>query len=365
MQSYPKVAIIYLSFHSEPYLNDVIFALRRMTYPKDKVEFVVVDNLHPEYGSSVKFLEENLLPISGSEIPHVTILPQKTNLGFPGGNNAGIKWALENGFDYCLLHNNDGFLSADALEKMVETFEADKSIGTAQAMVLLHPETDLINTSGNSFQYLGYGFCGSFRRKYDKNEFKPVFDPAYVSGAAMLMRSDLLRQYGMMDEDYFLYHEDIEYSFRLKIHGYRTVTIRDAIFFHKYNFSRSKSKFYYIERNRYGLMYSYLRWPTLILFAPMAFVLDCGLLLFAAKSGWFREKIDAWKYWLKCENRAKWQLKRKAIQKTRKLSDREFTRAFVGSIKYEDKNFKSVLLTYFGNPLMSIYWFIIRNLILW
>ena len=97
---HPKAAIIYLSFNSDIYLDDVISALQKITYPKDRLEFIVVDNLHPQFGSSMPNLEEKLLPISGSSIPHVTLLPQKENLGFAGGNNAGIAWALERGFDY-------------------------------------------------------------------------------------------------------------------------------------------------------------------------------------------------------------------------------------------------------------------------
>ena len=67
----PKVAIVYLSFHSEPYLDDVVAALQKMTYPKDRVELVIVDNPHPTHGSSVRFIEETVLPLSCKELPHV------------------------------------------------------------------------------------------------------------------------------------------------------------------------------------------------------------------------------------------------------------------------------------------------------
>lgn len=365
MQSYPKVAIIYLSFHCDAYVDDVVSALRRMTFPKDRVEFVVVDNPHPEFGPSVKFLEERLHPISGIEIPHVTILPQKENVGFTGGNNAGIEWAKANGFDYVFLHNDDGFLVADALEKLVEAVEGDKTVGAAQAMVLMYPDTELINTSGNSFQYLGFGFCGNFRKKFIRENFEKVFENTYASGAALLMRVDLINQFGPLDQDYFLYHEDIEYSFRLKTLGFKTATVRDAIFYHKYNFSRSKTKFYYIERNRLGLLHSFLKWPTLLLFLPIAIVLEGGMLIFAVKSGWLEEKIRAWKYWFKKENRKIWKEKRRLIQSGRKISDRELIKSFVGSISYEDRDFQSGLLKYFGNPLMAAYWWVIRNIILW
>ena len=85
----PKIAIIYLSFHCEPYLDDVVSALKKVSYPKDRLELVIVDNPHPQSGPSVRAIEEIVMPFSGAELPHVTLLPQKENLGFAGGNNVG------------------------------------------------------------------------------------------------------------------------------------------------------------------------------------------------------------------------------------------------------------------------------------
>ena len=161
---YPKIAIIYLSFHSELYLDDVISSLEKMTYPKDRVEFVIVDNPHPEFGPSVTAIREKIMPLSGISIPRVTLLPQAENRGFAGGNNAGLQWAIDNGFDYSYLHNDDGFMAGDCLEKMVAAMEADKNIGAAQSLVMLYPETNLVNTAGNAFNYLGFGYCANFRK---------------------------------------------------------------------------------------------------------------------------------------------------------------------------------------------------------
>ncbi len=136
-----KVAIIYLSYHSEPYLDDVISAWKKLTYPKRRLGCVVVDNPPPQYGASTRALTNQLLPLSGKAIPEVIILPQTQNLGFAGGNNVGIKWALEHGFDYIFLHNGDGFMSADCLEPLVEAMEADKTIGFWPALGFFSPPT--------------------------------------------------------------------------------------------------------------------------------------------------------------------------------------------------------------------------------
>lgn len=365
MNNYSRIAIIYLSFHCQPYMDDVVSALKKLTYPEDKLEFVIVDNPHPEYGPSIRYIQENVMPLSGKEIPHVTILPQKENLGFAGGNNVGIRWALENNFDYVFLHNNDGFMATTCLEPLVEAMEKDKIIGLAQSLMLLHPETELVNSAGNAFQYLGFGFCGEYRHKLRDLELPTTKDIGYASGAALLMRCDLLKQYGLWDEDFFMYHEDLEYSFRLKSAGYRAVLVKDSIFYHKYQFSRSIQKFYWMERNRYGVMLVFFRWPTLLLLLPMALILEIGLWLFALKGGWWKERVKVYKYWLNSKNWKLWLKKRKYVQDIRKISDRALLKNSVSGIYFQEKSMENPVLKYIGNPVMAIYYYFIKLIIWW
>lgn len=366
MTTYPKIALVYLSFHCEPYMDDVISALKKLTYPKDRVELVIVDNPHPEYGSSVRYIEETVMPLSVKEIPHVTLLPQKENTGFSGGNNVGAKWAIDNGFDYVFFHNNDGFLAANALEPLVEVMERDKTIGIAQSLMLLHPETDLVNSTGNAFQYLGFGFCADYRLPVRELKLPPVKEIAYASGAAMIISANLIRSYGMWDEDFFLYHEDIEWSFRLRSVGYRIVTVTQSVFFHKYQFSRSITKFFWMERNRYGVMLMFFRWPTLLLLLPMALILEIGLWIFAFKNGSFKERIKVYKYWLQWKHIRLWLGKRKHIQRIRRKRDRDILLLSLPGIYFQEKKMDSPLLKYVGNPIMTVYyWIVVKGLIWW
>ncbi len=362
---YPKVAIVYLSFHCEPYIDDVVSALKKMTYPKDRVELVIVDNPHPQHGLSVRYLEENVMSLSGNELPHITLLPQTENLGFSGGNNVGIQWALDNGFDYIYFHNNDGFVAANFLEPLVEAMEADKTIGATQSFMMLYPDTELINSSGNSFHYLGLGFCNNLRVKAENLNFPKLYETSYASGAALLMRADLLRQFGLWDSDFFMYHEDIEYCFRLKIAGYKIMVSSDSLFYHKYSFSRNQVKFYCIERNRMGVMLMFFKWPTLLVLLPMGLVLEVGLLLFAFKQGWIKEKLRAYWYWLQPSSWKLWLKKRAYVQSIRKISDHEMMKTFVGEVIFDEKSIKNPILDNIANPLMEWYWRIVKKIIIW
>jgi len=361
----PKVAIIYLSFHCEPYIDDVVSALKKITYPKDRLAFIIVDNPHPDYGSSVRYLQENILPMSGKDLPQTVILPQEKNLGFAAGNNAGVKWALENGFDYVYFHNNDGFLTSGAIEPLVKIMEGNREVGVVQSLMLMYPETELVNSAGNSYNYLGVAFCGNFRFKRGALNLKAGEEIGYASGAAMLARCELLKHYGNWDEDFFLYHEDLEYSLRLRSVGYKIVLAPDSIFYHKYNFSRNKDKFYYIERNRWGLMLMYYKWQTLLLLFPIGLALEIGMMIFAYRDGWIKEKISAYKYWFNIKNYKFWLAKRRHIQGVRMTTDKFLLSRAVATVNFNEKSIDNPILKFVGNPLMAAYWWVAKIIIVW
>jgi GT2 family glycosyltransferase len=367
MQTYPKIAIVYLLYyHNESYIDDAVSALKKITYPKDKVEFIIVSNPHPKEGSFVHYIEEAVLPLSGKEIPHVTVLAQKENLGFAGGNNIGAKWAVEHGFEYVFFHNNDGFFATNALEPLVTAMEEDKTIGAAQSLMLLHPETDLVNSTGNSFQYLGFGYCNQYRHAAASLELPQVTEIGYASGAALMMRADLMKQYGYWDHDFFLYHEDLEWSFRLRMAGYKVVLVKDSVFYHKYQFARSITKFYWMERNRYGVMLMFFRIPTLLLLLPIALAVELGLWGFAWRGGWLGERVKVYKYWLKSEHWKLWLKKRKNIQSLRKRSDRYMLARAATGIDFQDASTQNPLVTHVANPVLALYyWVVVKGLIWW
>jgi GT2 family glycosyltransferase len=367
MKQYPKIAIVYLLFyHNESYIDNVVSALKRLTYPKDKVEFIVVSNPHPKDGSFIHYIEDTVMPLSGKEIPHTTIISCKENLGFAGGNNKGSEWAIENDFDYVFFHNNDGFFAANALEPLLEALENDKTIGMAQSLMLLHPETKLINSTGNAFHYLGFGYSNDYRKKIAETTLPAIKEIDYASGAALLVRTELIKKYGSWDHDFFLYHEDLEWALRLRTLGYKVVLVRDSVFYHQYQFARSIMKFFWMERNRWAVMLMYFKWSTWMLLLPILIPLEIGLWYFSWRNGYTAKRLDVYKYWMKKENRAIWLKKRKSIQKTRKVTDRFLLKQTVTGIYFQDKSVDNPLVTYIANPVMAAYyWVVVRGLLWW
>ncbi len=360
-----KIAIIYLLWADEPqrYLERALVAVAAQTYDHANLQLVVVYNPKEGAESSAPFIV-NKLDEWKDKIPPATFLPQEKNLGFSGGNNAGIKWAIESSFDYVFLHNADGYLHPEAMEKMAEVMVSDDKIGAAQALVLLHPETELINSAGNSWHYLGIGYCELFREKFVDYIFPMKKTIGYASGAAVMMRCDLLLEHGLWSEDFFMYHEDTEYSLRLRMLGYKIMLASGAIFYHEYEFLKSTKKFYWMERNRNALQLIFYRWPTLVLLAPLELAYDLGLLFLSLKGGWWKEYWAARVYWLKFSSWRLWLVHRAQVQSGRKISDRELLHD--AAITVPSANLVAPrLVVDVVNGVFSIYYYLLKLLVWW
>lgn len=359
---------MYLLWDQEPkrYLPDAIAGIQKQTYDHDLIEFLVVYNSHkPEHESQASYIESELEKHK-EVLPHVTFLNQDTNLGFSGGNNLGKQWAIDHGFDYVFLHNGDGILAPDCIKELVFAMDSDLDIGVAQSLMLLHPETHLINSSGNNFHYLGFGYTDQYKRHVRELSLPKVKDIGYASGGAVMMRTDLLKEYGLWDEDYFMYHEDTDYSLRMKMVGKRVVIARDSVFYHKYQFAKSIQKYYWMERNRYTILFVFYKWRTLLLLTPILIPLELGLFLFSFKNGWWREKLRVYAYWLNPRNWKTWKPKRAFIQKRRTISDRVLLKDAVTGIYFQEKEFEHPIITLIANPIMNLYYrLIVRTLVRW
>src|SRR3990167_6871647 len=277
----PRVAIIYLSYFSRSYLEEVFSSLRKLNYPADKLEIIVVDN------ASTDGSQEWLHTQKG-----ITFFPSEKNLGFAQGNNLGMEHALLAGSEYVYLLNGDAKLHPDAIKEAVALVESDQSIGAVQSRIMLWKHPGIVNVTGGMIHFLGFGFARDNGRPWEEvkgevNDGQPI---TYPSGAAVLYRASVLQKVGLLDPFLFLYHEDLELGWRIRLAGFMNVLSTESVAYHDYEFKRSIQKFYWMERNRILVHFSHLHWSTLVLLLPFLFFAECGLILFSVKGGWFKQK---------------------------------------------------------------------------
>jgi GT2 family glycosyltransferase len=241
--------------------------------------------------------------------------------------------------------------------------ESCEQIGSVQSTMCLWQNEEIINSTGGMVHFLGFGFVRDNGRRLDAVQIEEGEEIAYASGAAVLYRASALREVGLLDSYLFLYHEDLELGWRLRLAGYKNVLSTKSIAYHHYEFTRSIQKFFWMERNRMLVHFSHLRWKTLFLLLPLLIGLELALLPLSIKGGWFREKFLVWVAWLSPKTWKYVAKKRKESAIIRKVGDQEIVRLFVGKIAHQDV--ASPLVDKFANPILHFVWALIKPLIRW
>lgn len=176
-----------------------------------KPHIIVVEN--GSIDGSLELLE--------SQYPSVEVLPQKKNLGFASGVNVGIRKAMQDGYPFVALLNNDAIAHKDWLKRLVETLERNASAGIATCK-LLSSDKKHTDSTGDFYTTWGLPFPRDRGVAAGKAHNKPeeVFG---ASGGASLYRGAMLEEIGLFDEDFFAYYEDVDISFRAQLAGWKVL----------------------------------------------------------------------------------------------------------------------------------------------
>ncbi len=235
----PKVFIIILNWNGWRDTVECVESLKKIDYPNYKI--VIVDN-----GSREK--------PALSEVEGLKVIYNKENLGFAGGNNVGIKYALEQGADYVLLLNNDTIVDKGFLKELVKVAETKSQIGILGPKIYFHDEPNRLWFAGGKInKILTKGTHINYGRIDKRNGNPRIVD--YITGCAIFVKREVIKKIGPMNEDYFLYYEDADWCLRARNKGFKCVLAPKAKIWHKCSRSAqegSPSYIYYHSRN--GLM---------------------------------------------------------------------------------------------------------------
>jgi len=254
--STPKVSIIILNWNGWQDTLECLDSLAKIDYPN--YEIIVVDNGSIDESLAKLKVQNEKLKIANQNFK---IIENKENLGFAGGNNVGIKYALKNGADYILLLNNDTLVEPDFLSELVKIGENDKKIGLIGPKIYFYlsdkpprvwfagGKINWLKTRGSHLKYgqadEEYKILGSL--SHQKTD--------YLTGCCLLIKVEVIEKIGVLSEDYFLYYEDTDYCLRAQESGWQCVYAPYAAIWHKISQSSkelSPAYIYYHARN--GLM---------------------------------------------------------------------------------------------------------------
>lgn len=213
-----KVGVVVLHHKYWPGIRSTLVALLGQTKRPDHV--IVVDNGSND-GSVIQLR---------SAFSRVEVIEAETNLGYGAGMNLGMAHLLELGMDAILLLTHECRLAPDALEVLVRRLEEEPRVGAVGPLLALRSKPSFVFSAGGEID----------RRIWRPHHFReprlvaewsgrPPRAADWLDGAALLLRSEAIRERGMLDEDYFLYFEETEYLLKLRNLGWLVECVPAAL----------------------------------------------------------------------------------------------------------------------------------------
>jgi GT2 family glycosyltransferase len=238
----PAVSVVVLNWNGGEATGACLRSLAAMVYPN--LSIIVVDNASSD-GSADEL----------ACIETIDLIRNRTNLGFTGGVNAGIRRAMERGADYVWLLNSDATAEPGVLGQLVAAAEQDSRIGLVSpvfhdpdpphvaefCLAQYDPGTGIARQTGDP------SIAGEWAERYPER--------VVLLGTALLVRRALIETIGVLDDRFFAYVEDVDYSLRGTAAGFRNVAVPDAVVWHRFKSPvenpRAVPRYlhYYITRN--------------------------------------------------------------------------------------------------------------------
>lgn len=237
-----KVAIVILNWNGKEDTVECLESLRGISYADTAT--IVVDNGSTD--GSAAYIKERY--------PHVALVETGRNLGYAGGNNAGISYAMASFRPgYILLLNNDTVVDRDFLSELVRVAGSDDDTGIVGPKVCFYSDPNKINAAGARMVWhlgiaknIGTG-------QYDDDRFNTEREVDCIYGCGFLIKSKVIEEVGQLDERFFILLEETDWCIRVGKAGYKIIYAPASVIYHKEGVSGRKQSHvsvYYSHRNR-------------------------------------------------------------------------------------------------------------------
>lgn len=260
-----KIAIIIINYNTQDETTNCLKSLKKIKTKNFDYKVFVIDN-----GSTDKFFLAGDLDQDKYEI-----IRSEKNLGFCGGNNLGAEYALVNyNPDYLLFLNSDTLVHPDFLSSLYCDLNQHSDNALAVSKIYFAKGYEFWKNSykkqdlGKIIWYAGgvidwenlftfhFGIDEVDRGQFDKNH-----NTEFATGCSFLIKREIVEDFGLFDENYFLYYEDVDFSERLKKNGYKLVFSPQSLVYHlnggSSDGSGGKVQVYYQTRNRLFFFFKY------------------------------------------------------------------------------------------------------------
>jgi GT2 family glycosyltransferase len=260
-ESWPSVSVVIVNYNGKELLRKCLLTLLDTDYPN--YEAIVVDNASTD-GS----ITENKDIIGSS--PKIKLVENSKNFGHAEGCNIGTR--KSSGKYVVFLDSDIEFEAQNWLTELVNVMETDKTVGLAQAKILLAQDKTRLE-----YVCVSVDALGSWTANYGQKEklLKEKFEILAASSGCSIIRREVFEQVGGFDSDYFIYDDDTDLSVRVRLVGYRVLFVPSSVVIHRGGvmrgvsgrmlFHSSKNRFYTVLKN-YELKNVWWRFSVLTFF---------------------------------------------------------------------------------------------------
>jgi GT2 family glycosyltransferase len=330
----PSVAFIIVTHQSRRAIARTLPALTDQLRPGD--ELIVVDNAS----------SDGTVAAVRDLAPEASVIEAGANVGYGEGSNRGA--AAASAELLCFL-NPDAAAAPGFRGAIARPLEEARGWDAWQGLVT-SDEGRIVNTRGGVVHFTGIAWAGGAGERPGA----PAVEPAFVSGACLAIPRGRWAALGGFPRKFFLYHEDVDFSLRLRLAGGRLGLEPAARVDHSYEFAKGPAKWRYLERNRWATLIRTYPAALLAVLAPGLAATELALVPISLAGGWFAQKALAWSDTARALPRLV--RERRAIQATRAIGAGEFARSLTATLDspYLGSAGRSPLL----GAALRVYWFV-------
>jgi GT2 family glycosyltransferase len=327
--SNPLVSVIILNYNGKEVLEpclDSVFASSYVPF-----EVIVVDNGSTD-GSADRAREKY----------DFILLKKKHNVGFCAGNNTGIRAAHG---EFLVLLNSDTIVDSSWIDELL-TEAVRSGAGFCQPKILLLNDKQTVNSTGMVTHIAGFGLLRG-GGEIDRGQYNMVEEVSGVHGASIFAARNAIEEVGLLDDNFFAFCEDTDWSWRARLRGSKLVYVPKAVVYHKWGHgwgSISSRKLYYAERNRLIMVLTNYAYRSLILLLPILVLAEIATVGYCLLHKMLHAKILAYADLFRM--RLYILRRRKLVQSKRRIPDREIIKMFT-------YKFEHAFLTSSGIALMN------------
>lgn len=216
MKTTPFVSAVVLNYNGKHLLKECLDSLNETVYQKERFQIILVDNASTD--GSVEFTKIHY--------PDVKVVHSKENIGVVA-NNFGVEYALKKSkADYIVLLNNDVTVSKNWLQDLVEAAESDPTVGACGPTILNSDGT--VQSMGGSVDLIGTPYLKTHHKS------SGIVEVNWTSACCIFLKSEAVNKLDyLVDPRYFIFYDEIDYCWRLKYSGYKTVFVPSSVVTHK------------------------------------------------------------------------------------------------------------------------------------